>query len=136
MMPEIFDFCPNSQVPETLPREQGSVMTMGGWTFSSKPTTPFVKTIRLTLHGVQWFLDGDDYYDFAEQPTINARRLEMFYERHELWNPFFWTHPHTGIQQLYRFKTMLAVPKALPNSNGLIEALEVQLMEHNPGYST
>jgi hypothetical protein len=133
---EIFNFCPNSQVPELLPREQGTVMSMGGWTFASKPTTPFVKTHRLTLHGLRWYLTDDGFYDAVTNVDLNAKALEEFYERHELWNPFLWTHPHTGRVETYRFKTPVTVPKGLPNSDGFIEALEVQLTEHNPGYST
>lgn len=133
-MMDTFDFCPKSLVPEMLPREQASVVTMNGWTFSAKPTTPFVKSYRLTLYGLRWFLDNNDYFDDSTNPTINASRLENFYQQHELWKPFLWTHPHTGVEKAYRFKTPVTVPKALPNSGGLIDALEVQIIEHNPGY--
>lgn len=132
---ETFNFCPNSLVPEMLPREQSQIMSLGGWSFSSKPTVPFVKTYRLTLYGLYWFLDEYDRFNPAVTPEINARALELFYERHELWRPFLWTHPHIGSQAEYRFKNIVTVPKALPNSNGLVDALEVQLIEHNPGYT-
>ena len=131
---EIFTFCPKTNVPELLPREQPSVMSMGGWTFTSKPTTPYVKTYKVTLHGLKWFLTNDGYFVEGGDATLKARLLEKVYERHELWRPFLWTHQHLGQQALFRFKTPVIVPKALPNSDGLIEPLEVQLIEHNPGY--
>lgn len=129
-----FDFCPDTQVPEMLPREQASVVTMNGWTFTSKPTTPFVKSYKLTLHGLYWFLDANEEFDHTTDAEHNARALELFYEEHELWKPFDWTHPHTGVEEPYRFKIPVTVPKAIPNSNGLIEPLEIQLIQHNPGY--
>lgn len=132
---ETFNFCPNSLVPELIPREQGTVVSMNSWVFTSKPTTPYLKEWRVTLHGLRWYLDGGGLYDETTDPEVNARALELFYEEHELWKPFLWTHPHTGEAKEYRFKNAVAVPKGIENSNGLVEALEVRFIEHNPGYS-
>lgn len=131
---ETFNFCPNTLVPEMLPREQGSVVSMGGWTFTAKPTTPFVKSWNLTLHGLYWRLDEFDIFDASDRPETNAKALEEFYQRHELWAPFEWAHPHAGQTTEYRFKAPVVVPKALTNSGGLIEPFQIQLIEHNPGY--
>lgn len=131
----VFNFCPNSLVPELIPREGPSVVTMNGWTFTSKPTTPFVKSWNVTLSGLHWRLDENDHYDATDRPETNAKALEDFYQAHEMWAPFNWTHPHTGQLGEYRFKAPVVVPKALPNSGGLIEPFQIQLIEHNPGYS-
>lgn len=131
-----FDFCPNSQVPQTSPREGAQVITLNGWAFTSKPTTPMVRTITLTLHGLHWILDANDEYDETITPQVNARALELFYEDHEMWKPFDWMHPHTGVTQQYRFASTVVVPPGISGGSGLISPLEVQLIEHNPGYSS
>lgn len=132
---ETFNFCPNSLVPETLPREVPSVLTMNGWTFTSRPTTPHQRKFRVKLFGLRWFLDDiDDTYDDDTLPTINARALEEFYARHETWAPFNWTHPHLG-PLVVRFAAPVTVPAATANSGGLLEPLEITLIHHNPGYA-
>jgi hypothetical protein len=132
-MAETFNFCPNGQVPETLPRELTSAMTMNGWTFVSKPTTPYVRKFRVKLHGLRWFLNTNGLYDVASSQDVNAKLLEEFYERHETWNPFNWVHPHRGTM-LVRFASPVIVPAALPASGGFIEPVEVNFVHHNPGY--
>ena len=43
-------------------------------------------------------------------------------------------HEWLGTLEL-RFKNPLSVPKALPNSGGLLDTLEVMAIHHNPTYS-
>lgn len=131
---ETFTFCPNSLVPETLPREPPSVMSLNGWQFSAKPAVPYQRKFKVTLHGLRWFLDPDtDLYDSFTEPDINAHNLELFYSRHETWNPFNWTHPHLG-PLVVRFAAPVSVPKGKENSGGFIDAFEITLIHHNPGY--
>jgi hypothetical protein len=132
----VFDFCPKSLVPVTIPREQQSVVTMNGWQFTSKPTTPYVRRFKVTLHGLRWILNAaTGLYDAATTPTINAKALEDFYKAHEQWNSFTWQHPHISAPLTLRFAAPLTVPEALPNSGGWLGPLEVMFIEHNPGYS-
>lgn len=133
-MVDTFNFCPNSQVPVTTPRDPVSVVTMNGWTFTAKPTTPYVRRFKLTLHGLRWLLTGVGIYDATTTPTINAAALEAFYKAHEGWDPFYWQHPHIAAPLLVRFASPVTVPAAMPNSGGWIEPLEIDLIEHNPGY--
>lgn len=131
-----FDFCPNSQVAVTLPRENANVVTMNGWTFTGRPTTPHQRKFRVKLFGLRWYLDTAgslSEYNTTTDPLHNAARLEEFYSQHEMWLPFDYTHPHRG-PMLCRFATPLIVPEGIPNSGGLIEPLEVTLIHHNAGY--
>lgn len=131
---ETFNFCPNSLVPATLPRENTSYMSMNGWTFSSRPTTPYQKKFRVKLFGLRWYLNSaTGLFDNTTDPTLNAKALEEFYERHETWSPFNWTHPHLG-PIVCRFANPVTVPEATVNSGGLIEPVEITLIHHNPGY--
>lgn len=131
---DTFDFCPDSQVAETTPRDPMSVVSMNGWTFTSKPTVPHAHKFKVTLHGLKWITDElSGLYLNAVNPTINARRLEEFYNAHETWDPFYYPHPHLGTL-VVRFAAPVIIPAAIPNSDGLCAALEINLIEHDPGY--
>lgn len=129
-----FNFCPNSLVPETLVPEDSTGTSMNGWFFASKPKVPYQRKFRVTLYGLRWYLNTNGTYNTTASPTTNARLLEQFYQANGRWDNFAWAHPHLGTLQV-RFAEPVNVPKAEPNSNGLIEELEVVLVEHNPAYS-
>jgi hypothetical protein len=133
---ETFDFCPDRNIPETLPREtSNSSMSMNGWNFSARPTTPYQRKFKISLQGVRWYLDPvTGLYDPLANPKFNAHALEKFYARHETWNPFIFKHQHIG-DLVVRFASPLIVPAAKANSGGLIDPIEMMLLHHNPGFS-
>src|SRR3546814_2504693 len=103
---ETFNFCPNSLVPETVPPEPTSVMSMNGWDFSQKPSVPYRRKFKVALHGMNWYLLANGLYDEVTDPTHNARLLEKFYQRHQLHAEFNWgnrSEEHTSaLQSLMR----------------------------------
>jgi hypothetical protein len=131
---DLFDFCPDYMVPETEPPSgDGKGVSFNGWYFSSKPRVPYQKSFVVQLQGMYWYLKGTGLFDQSTNPRYNARRLELFYEQHGLWKPFDFRHPHLG-QLTVRFREPLKIPKAIPSSGGLIDAFEMKLVHHNPGY--
>lgn len=130
---ETFNFAPNSLVPKTIPREPQQVISMNGWTFTSKPTTPHVHRFTVKLYGLKWILNSDNTFNTVAQPTLNARMLEQFYDRHETWQSFYWTHPHHGLR-LVRFASPVTIPEGQVNGGGKVDPLEITFIEHNPGY--
>lgn len=132
-----WDYCPKGMVVENLPPDQnsggGMSISMNGWTFSSKPTVPYQYSFKVTLHGLKWFLQANDLYDNTSSPTVNARRFEEFVKTNGLWDNFVFPHPHLGSINC-RFKVLPLIPRAEPNSNGLIPAFEVELVHHDPSY--
>jgi len=132
---DVFNFCPDRNVPETLPRDAPqTTMSMNGWQFSSRPTTPYQRKFKLTLHGLRWYLDPvTGLYNYTTDPLFNARALERFYESHETWAPFTLKHQHFG-DLTARFATPLTVPAGEQNSGGFIKPVEVMFIHHNPGY--
>lgn len=130
-----FDFCPNSLVPEMIPPDPTNGMSMNGWSFSAKPTIPFQRSWRITLHGMRWYTNaGTGLFDTTTDPTHNAARLEAFYQANGCWDTFSWTHPHISGAMTVRFKVPVQIPAALSNSGGVINPLEVTLIQHNPGF--
>lgn len=129
-----FDFCPNSLVPETLPPDVQPLVSMNGWTFASKPSVPYAKRFKVTLHGLRWYLQTNGLFDVATDPTRNARRLEQFYETNGTWDKFTWVHPHFGSMNV-RFASPVSVPMGIANSNGLVSAFEINLLHHDPAYT-
>lgn len=131
---ETFNFSPGRLVPETMPPEPMTGMTMNGWSFSSRPNVPYQRRFRLKLYGLRWYLDPvTDFYDATINPNFNANNLEQFYSRHQTWNPFSFTHPHLGALTV-RFAQAVQVPPSPEGSNGWLEAVEVMMIHHNPGY--
>jgi hypothetical protein len=130
-----FNFCPKSLVPELLPPEPVSGMSLNGWNFSSKPTVPFQRSWRVTLHGLRWFLNSSTgLFDNATQPTLNAKLLEEFYQSNGTWDSFTWTHPHITGALTVRFKSVVQIPAGIPNSGGLCNPVEVNFVEHNASW--
>lgn len=128
-----FDFSPDRHVPETLPPDPIQTVSMNGWTFSAKPTVPYVRKFKITLYGMRWYLQTSGLFDSTTDPTFNARRLEAFYEANGTWDNFTYVHPHFGSMQC-RFSGALTIPAALPNSAGLIDGFQVELIQYDPGY--
>jgi hypothetical protein len=121
-------------VPRTVPPPAaGNAMSMNGWNFSSKPNVPYQKSFIVKVQGMQWYLLGNGLFDEVTNPAYNARLLEKFYETHGTWDNFTFPHPHFGNLSC-RFKDPLEIPDAIPSSGGLIEAFEVKLIHHDPGY--
>jgi hypothetical protein len=120
-------------VPRTKPPQASPVMTMNGWPFSSRPKVPYQKTFVVKLQGMYWYLKDTGLYDADTDPRYNARRLELFYEEHGTWKSFQFPHPHYGWLEC-RFAQPVEVPEAVVNSNGLIEAFDVTLVEHSPAW--
>lgn len=133
-MPETFNFSPFRNVPETIPPEPMSGLTMNGWQFSSKPNIPYQKRFRIKLYGLRWYtVVGTELYDETTNPNFNARLLELFYQRHQTWNPFIFPHQHIG-NLTCRFTAPLMLPAAPQGANGWLEGVEINLIHHNPGY--
>ena len=133
---ETFNFAPNGTVPVTLPPDPMSGVSMNGWTFTSRPAVPYQKKFKVVLYGITWFTSSTTgLFDLTTKPTVNARLLELFYERNGVWNPFLWTHPHLG-QLTVRFNAPLNVPEGMVDGGGLVDKVEMTFIHHNPGYSS
>lgn len=105
---------------------------MNGWEFTAKPSIPYRPQFKLTLSGMRWRLSGSAL-DVSTDPTTNAGRLREFYKTNRRWGVFSYNHEYLGTINC-RFAAEVVIPKALPNSNGLIADFEVTLVQHNPGY--
>jgi hypothetical protein len=127
-----FDFAPNSHVAEEIPPEEAAATSMNGWEFTAKPSTPYRRKFKLTISGMRWRMGGAGL-DVTTDPTMNAGRLLQFYQARRKWDTFTYNHEYLGTITC-RFSEPLAIPKAIPNSNGLIPDFEVILIHHNPGY--
>jgi hypothetical protein len=130
----VFDFAPNTHVAEEIPPEEATATSMNGWDFTAKPAVPYRRKFKLTMSGMRWFLnENGDGLDLLSDPKHNAGRLLQFYQDHRKWDSFEYHHEYLG-QLTCRFDAPVSVPKALPNSNGLVPDFEIQLVHHNPSF--
>jgi hypothetical protein len=128
-----FDFCPGKMVVETLPPDQTKGLSFNGWSFTAKPAVPFQRMFHVTLYGLRWYLNTDQTYDATTASTLNARRLEAYYQARGLHEDFIFPHPHLG-NIVCRFSEKFSVPAGHANSGGALDSLQITLVEHNPGW--
>lgn len=128
----LFDFCPNTRVAEELPPEAMRATTMNGWDFTSRPSIPYRPSFKVTLEGLVWYLNGNQL-DVTRNPANNAGRLRNFYVEHLTWKTFDFNHEYLGLI-VCRFASPVALPKALPDSGGLLPPVEVTIIQHSPGF--
>jgi hypothetical protein len=131
-----FDFCPLSRVAETMySEEEVNIVRFNGWEFTGKPNQPLQRKFKVTLVGLRWYLNtAGTALDVTTDPTLNAGRLEQFFQTNRLWDNFTYAHEYLG-NMTCRFATPVLVPKALPDSAGRIGSLEVTLVHANPAYT-
>lgn len=128
-----FNFCENSRVAETLAPEEPIIKDFNGWDYTPQPVLPYRRKFKITLEGLRWYFNDDGTIDYATNPTMNAGVLESFYAGHRRHKPFNYQHEWLGLMEL-RFDTPVNVPKAMPNSHGLVDAFEITAIHHNPSY--
>lgn len=129
-----FDFALNSRVITEVPPEEKPFVSMNGWDFTAKPSTPYRAKFRVRLYGMRWYLNaGGTALDITTEPTLNAGRLRQFYKDNRLWDNFTFAHEYLG-NLTCRFAEAFEIPPAIGNSRGLIEPFDVLLIHHNPGY--
>jgi hypothetical protein len=103
----------------------------GGWAFTSKPRDPIQKTFILDFTTMVYFKNALGNPDAGIWPEVNALRLEIFYETHQLYEPFIYNHPVWG-QQVVRFAEPLPPMKGIAKGNGAVEPFSIKLIQAQP----
>lgn len=134
-MASLFDFCPNSRVEEEIPPEEQAAISMNGWDFVAKPTVPYKAKWKVTLEGLKWYLNAaGTALDVTTDLPHNAGRLLMFYRTNRQNGVFQYQHEFLGLLDV-RFAQPVQIPKAIQNSGGICEPVEITIVHHNPAYS-
>lgn len=128
-----FDFCPNTRVAEVIAPDEPSIKDFNGWDYTPKPVLPYRRKFKVTLEGLRWIFSDSGTIDYATDPDHNAALLEQFYVDHRKWRAFNFSHEYLGTLEV-RFENPLSIPKAMANSNGLIDPVEIMLIHHNPSF--
>ena len=129
-----FDFCVDTRVAEVIAPEEPTVSDFNGWDYVPTPVLPYRRKFKVTLHGLQWYLNGaGTALDVATNADRNAGRLEQFYTTHRTFKPFDFQHEYLGLIEC-RFERPVSIPGAVPNSGGRIDPFEIMMITHNPSY--
>lgn len=131
-MLETFDFCENSRVIKEIAPKEAEPIDFNGWDFSVRPVLPYRRSFVVTLYGLRWSL-GIGTLDLSGNHGNNAGRLLKFYRDHRLYKSFLLNHEYLGPIEC-RFMQPVNIEPALVNSGGLIEALDISMVHHNPSY--
>lgn len=128
-----FDFCPTTRVAETMAPDEPTIRDMNGWDYTPNPVLPYRRRFKLILEGLRWYTTEHGFLDLVHDREHNAGALENFYAYHRKHIPFEYEHEWLGVL-LLRFDGPVNIPRAIPNSGGLVEPLEITAIHHNPSY--
>lgn len=77
--------------------ESSAKLTFGrGWEFASKPQGPDQLNYMLNFDFMMFFELAPNLYDEDINPEVNMRKLELFYQKHRLYEKFYYPHPVEG----------------------------------------
>lgn len=96
--------------------------------YTVEADAPDQRIFILTLPGMQYFTDHNGVIDPYTTPERNMAVLEDFYNTHRLALKFNFDHPVHGTV-VCRFNQPLEVPEGIPEGNGVLNPLQVELIE-------
>ena len=124
---EVFNF-PNHLYSTERP-VSGAQITLGNsYQYAVEPTAPDQRNIHLTFRGLWYYKNSGGVIDETIDAENNMAALESFYNRHRLWKNFQYTHPIYGLLTV-RFSTPLSTPNGTPGGTGIVEGVQVKLIE-------
>lgn len=97
------------------------------YVYAAGPTAPDQRTFVLKLQAMQYFMIGLTPDDLSH-PDRNLWAFEQFYRNHLLHQSFDFNHPVYG-PLVCKFNRPLELPEGIQNGNGIIDTLEVELIE-------
>lgn len=127
----IFNFPYHTYSTEN-PESSFRVKLGGSYQFSAPPSAPDQRIFKLKFPAMKYFV-RDGALDRNAQPQINLALLEDFYDLHKLHATFTYNHPVYG-SVACRFNKPLKVPEGTRGGNGVVENIEIELIEM-PGLS-
>lgn len=127
----VFDF-PYHTVETEYP-DSGTQVQMGkSYTFTAPPSAPDQRKFTLNFEALVYFV-RNGVIDATYEPQINMQALDDFYNLHKMNAVFTYPHPVYGDLPC-SFAKPLKIPKGTKGGNGVVENIEIQLIE-KPGMS-
>ncbi len=125
----IFDF-PMHTFSTENPESSFRAKMGGSYVFSAPPAAPDQRIFKLKFRAMKYFVTAGGI-DINVKPEINLARLELFYATHKTHATFTYPHPVYG-DVVCSFNKPLIVPAGTEGGGGIVENIEVELLEH-PG---
>lgn len=98
------------------------------YAYTAGPTAPDQRIFVLRLQGMQYFLYPLGSIDRVSEAGRNLAKLEDFYQAHKLHVAFDLNHPVYGTVSC-KFNRPLELPEGVQGGNGLVDIVEVELLE-------
>lgn len=109
--------------------ESGTRIQLGrSYQYDAMPEAPDQRIFTLTLQGMYYFVNINDEIDHTILPERNIAVLEDFYNEHKRAKSFLFNHPVYGEVEC-KFNTPLEIPEGKAGANGLVENIQVELIE-------
>lgn len=128
----VFDF-PNHRFSTKNPESGFRAKLGNSYQFSAAPSAPDQRVFVLKFPLLKYFLNNDGTINAGAEAEINLARLEQFYQVHKMHLTFTYPHPVYGDVPC-RFNKPLEIPEGLPQGQGAVLNIEVELLEQ-PGLS-
>jgi hypothetical protein len=109
------------------PDSSATVSFGGGYDFTSKPRAPDQVEYTANFKAMWFFTDiTGEALDLTIQQEVNMGVLEAFYNRHKMWNKFWYPHPTQGLLKV-RFNEPLNY-KIVENGKGRVEPFSLRMI--------
>ena len=116
----------------TVYNDQARNLKMGGgWDYMIEPVINEPRTFNLSFGALRWItktVEGLEMLDLDTEYDINAGRLDAFYAKHRLHQPFMYHHQKYGMLKV-RFANPLNIAEPLMGSGGVVSNVVVNLIE-------
>lgn len=118
---------------ETKYPASGTQIQMGkSYTYTAPPEAPDQRKFTLKFRALRYFVRNGQI-DPTVEAEINLAALDNFYQLHKMHATFTYPHPVYG-DLACRFSKPLEIPSGTAGGNGVVENIEVELVEV-PGIS-
>lgn len=125
---ETFNF-PYHRFRTEYPESGNRVQLGNSYLFTAPPSGPDMRKFILTFPAMRYYTLTDGLtIDLSASPTQNMAVLEAFYNNHKLHKSFLYPHPVYGNKEV-KFYSPLKIPEGTRGGNGLIEDIQIELLE-------
>lgn len=106
-------FCYPYHTPtDAYPQSSQKIKFGYGYEFASKPKGPPQISFTLNFKAMFWWFTKAGNISRDVNPTLNIASLIDFYEAHEMYEPFIYSHPTRG-DIICRFNKPISTPKSI-----------------------
>lgn len=127
MAMQTFNF-PYHKFSTKYPESGNRVQLGNSYVFAAPPSGPDLRVFTLKFPVMFYYLNGAGEIDATQNPLLNMKVLENFYNEHKLYKNFIYPHPVYG-NCTVKFNRPLEIPEGVHEGGGALNDFQIELME-------